>query len=228
MAQKIRVLLVDDHSLIRSALRLLFERDPCIEIVHECASVQEVRQTQSVAHKWDVVLLDLSLRDGSGLDLVEELSLLGKVIVLTMHVESAYLARAVALGASGFLVKDSSPEDLIAIVKRVFNGERLYFGRAQENLVPFELLPQRSNDIALCSSSSPIHLSDREAAVIRLLCDGYGLTEMAKILNVSVKTIFTYRTRVLKKSGATSNAELVAKVVRGEIQISSQSQSTQV
>lgn len=193
-----KLLIVEDHPILRNGLKGLLADQPEFEVIGEVGTMADARAAIKF-QKPDVVLLDVSLPDGSGLDILKEKELVAgtKVIVLTMHKEAPYINRAKELGACGFVLKDMAPEELVSTIQAVIAGESRF---------PEEILAEEAGD-----SQS---LSPREQKVKELLVLGVSLTEIGKQLGLSVKTISTYRTRILAKMGVANNAELVKKEMR--------------
>jgi two-component system, NarL family, invasion response regulator UvrY len=156
------------------------------------------------AEAWDVVVLDISMPDRSGLDVLKQLrSERPKlpVLVLSMHSEDQYAVRVLKAGASGYLTKDSAPDELVKAIRKVVSGGRYVSSFLAEKLA-FE--------IGTDSSRLPHEtLSDREFQVLRLIAAGKSVTEIAAELYLSVKTVSTYRARMLEKMNLTTNAELI-------------------
>lgn len=189
---KQRVLLVEDHPLMRKGIKDLIQESQDYTVAFEASSYKEAVQMIQ-GNEFDVALLDISLPDGSGLDLISIVKVahpFADIVMMTMHKEEPYLAKAVSLGASGYVVKDMAPERLLETLKAVSAGEKRFHSSKQEGIKP----TIRSLD------SGPL-LSKREAQVIELLQRGLTLTEVASRLEISVKTVFTYKTRLYKKLG---------------------------
>lgn len=180
---------------MRSGLKTLIGGLKDYALVGEAGTVAEGRSLID-ERRPTVVLLDISLPDGSGLDILQQyrdLSSGPDFIVLTMHKESPYLARAIELGAAGFVLKDMATEHLVETLRAVERGER-------KLAVPAALEAE---------AAGMATLSPRERKVKEMLVEGKSLTEIGKDLGLSVKTISTYRTRILMKLGLKNNAELI-------------------
>ena len=156
------------------------------------------------AEAWDVVILDISMPDCSGLDILKQLKSERPklpVLVLSMHSEDQYAVRALKAGASGYLTKDSAPDELVKAIRKVVSGGR-YVGSCLAERLAFE--------IGADSSKLPHEtLSDREFQVLRLIASGKSVTEIAAELYLSSKTVSTYRVRLLQKMNLKTNAELM-------------------
>jgi two-component system response regulator NreC len=206
---KIRVLVADDHALLRAGVALLINSQLDMEVVAEAATVAEtMERTAAVAP--DVLLLDLSFPDGSGLKALEEIRRscpAVRVLVLTMHDEPSYLMSALAAGATGYLVKSADPAGLRAAVRAVSKG-RSYID------VPvrgggLEALLSHRNDAAPAEIGAPVRLSRRELQILKLLALGHTYREIAAQLQVSPRSVETYRARLAEKLGIRSRAGLV-------------------
>lgn len=199
-----KVLIVDDHPVVREGLKQIL-RGGIFEplIVDEAASAREMF-IKLGEDGYDVVLLDISLPDRNGLDTLMELKKVKpdlRVLVITVHPEEQYALRTIRAGAHGYLTKDAAPEELVAAVKAVMLGRRYITDSLAEKLA-FALETDREK---------PRHelLSHREYEVMRMIVKGKRLTEIAETMMLSVKTVSTYRSRVLSKIGVRSNAELI-------------------
>jgi DNA-binding NarL/FixJ family response regulator len=198
----IRLLVADDHAIVRRGLHQIVAEAPGIEVAGEAATAEEVL-ARVEERAWDVVVLDLSLPGGNGLDLLAQVKRRRPdlpVLILTVHSEEQYAVRALRAGAAGYLTKESAPEQLVEAVRKVVRGGR-YVSPAVAEKLAFNL--GRDPD-------RPPHeaLSDREYQVLRRVAAGRTVSEVAAELSLSVKTVSTYRTRILEKMGMKSNAEL--------------------
>ncbi len=204
----IAVFVVDDHAVVRRGIKQILGECPDCALVGEAGTAADALSGLRRTH-CDVVVLDISLPDRNGLDLLpqirQEFPRL-KVVMLTMHPEEQYAIRLLKAGALGYLTKDGLPEELVAAIRRVAAGGRY--------LTPS--LAERMADHLGAGGEKPPHerLSDREFQVFCLVAEGKTLTEIAYELSVSVKTISTHRTRILQKTGFKNNAELVGYAVR--------------
>jgi DNA-binding NarL/FixJ family response regulator len=204
----IRVLIADDHAVVRQGLQQILGEEADLTVAGQAANGEEllalVRGGQG-----DVVILDLSLPGMAGLDVLRELRHLAPklpVLILSVHSADQYATRALRAGASGYLTKESAPEELVQAIRRVVAGGRYLSTEAAERLAEY---------VAGGMQPSPHEaLSDREFEVMRLLARGHRVTEIAESLNLSPKTVSTYRRRVLEKMNMTSNADLVEYAVR--------------
>ncbi len=199
----IKVLLADDHSIVREGLRKILEDSDEIEVIAEAAD-GETALDKVLNNKPDVAVIDISMPGMDGLEVVTRLtSYCSKVpvLILTMHDEEQYVIRAIEAGAMGYVTKQSAPEQLVAAVKKIHAGGRYLTEKASEALA---LRVIRGNKTQTLTES----LSMRELQVLRKLAIGSTNREIAVSYNISVKTVDTYRSRILKKLNLRNNAEL--------------------
>jgi DNA-binding NarL/FixJ family response regulator len=199
----IRALIADDHAVVRQGLKQILGDTPEMVVAGEATNGQEVLDRVR-AETWDVVVLDISMPDRSGLDVLKQLrSERPKlpVLVLSMHSEDQYAVRVLKAGASGYLTKDSAPDELVKAIRKVVSGGRYVSSFLAEKLA-FEI----GTDPSRLPHET---LSDREFQVLRLIAAGESVTEIAAELYLSVKTVSTYRARLLQKMNLTTNAELI-------------------
>jgi two-component system, NarL family, invasion response regulator UvrY len=199
----IRILIADDHSIVRRGLREILTRDLQGVICGEAKDAHQVL-AQIESQVWDLVILDVTMPGRSGLDVLRDLKTLRPklpVLVLSMHPEDQYGKRILKAGASGYMNKESAPEDLIKAIRKVLSGGR-YVSPALAERLAVDL----DNDAA-----QPAHagLSDREFEVLRMIGSGKTVTQIAEELHLSAATISTYRSRILEKMKMTSTAELM-------------------
>ncbi len=199
----IKVLLADDHSIVLAGLRRLVEESADMEVVAEAAdgreAIQKIRQLEP-----DVAVIDLSMPEIDGLEVINQIHPEYPdlpIIVLTMHAENQYVVRAIEAGAMGYITKQSAPEHLVNAILKVHGGSRYLTEDAAESLV-LRVAKGSRNQSPLDS------LSTRELQVLRRLALGHTNREIASTYNISIKTIDTYRFRLLKKLNLRNNAEL--------------------
>jgi DNA-binding NarL/FixJ family response regulator len=203
----IRVLVVDDHAVVRHGMKQILA-DAGIASIGEASSAQEALDRLAAEH-WDVVVLDVGLPDRNGLDVLRDIKALHPrlpVLVLTVFGEEPYAARALKAGAAGFLTKECLPEDLVHSVRELSQGRRYLSPRLACNLA-----------FRLGSPPEPYgheHLSDREFQVLSMLASGKRMTDAAATLGLSIKTVSTYRTRILTKIGVRTTADLIQYAIR--------------
>ncbi len=163
-------------------------------------------------HDWDVVILDISMPGKSGLDVLDELRRLRPrlpILLLSMHPEEQFARRALKAGAAGYLTKESVPEELKEAVRKVVAGGRYVSATLAEKLA----VDLREG------ADTPLHelLSDREFQVLRMIASGRSVKDIAEELSLSVKTVSTYRARILEKSGMKTNAELIRYALQSQL-----------
>ena len=197
-----RALIVDDHTITRAGLRRILSEPPQPIIVGEAANGAEAVELV-MSQQWDIVMLDISLPDRSGLEVLKVIKKAHPalpVLVLSMYPVDQYALRVLRAGGAGYLTKESAPDQLLEAVRRVISGMRY-------------ITPEVAECIAQDWNRNPVQsahetLSDREFEVMRLIASGKSVGDIAKDLSLSVKTVSTYRTRVLQKLDLRHNAEL--------------------
>lgn len=209
MKQKLKVLLADDHKLLRAGLKLLLQRNPDFAVVGEAADGEQTLQLFQQLEP-DLLLLDLSMPKMDGLDCLREIKSRwpsAKVIVLTMHEDENYIKLAMQAGATAYVHKSAADTDLFKAIDAVQAGQ-LYLSQQDSNLLLNVLLKQ---DPAPVDNQAPyVLLSPREREVLRLIAHGYSMAEVAERLSLSIKTVDTYKTRLMEKLGTTRKSELVS------------------
>jgi two-component system invasion response regulator UvrY len=198
----IRILIADDHAIVRAGLKQLIAANPNIVVAAEASTGAEAINLIR-KESFEVVLLDISMPGRGGLEILSEIKKEYPrlpVLILSMHPEEQYAIRALKGGASGYITKDSAPEELVAAILKVASGAKYITKTLAEQFL-----------YLLDAEETPPHtsLSDREYQVFRLIASGKTATEIAKELSLSVKTISTYRTRILQKLHLKNNAQLI-------------------
>ena len=197
-----KVLIADDHPIVRTGLKQIIADEPDIKIVGEVSNGAEVLE---FLHKnpCDLVLLDLAMPKRTGLDVIGEIKQINPnigILVLSIYPEEQYAVRALRAGAAGYLTKASAPNELIKAMRKVLGGGK-YISISLAEILASEIdqhTPQQPHE----------RLSDREHQVMLMLAAGKTVTEVAQELNLSVKTISTYRARILEKMNMKNNAQL--------------------
>jgi len=196
-----RVLIVDDHAVVRRGLiQMLCDDYPDLEFAE--ADNGQAALEKVWAEEWDVVILDVTMPGRSGLDILKDMKQHRPdmpILILSMHPEDQFAVRALKAGASGYMTKETAPEELVNAVNKVTQGGKYVSATLAEKLV---------NDLDV--GGRPLHdtLSDREYEVLRLIASGKTISEIAGALSLSVKTISTYRQRILQKMKLRTSAEL--------------------
>jgi DNA-binding NarL/FixJ family response regulator len=198
----IRILVADDHTIVREGLKQILGEEKDMNVADEASNGQEALQ-KIQKHEYDCVLLDISMPGRSGLEVLKDIKILRPklpVLILSMHSEELYAIRALRAGASGYLTKASASEELIGAIRKVSTGRKYVSASLAEKLA-FEL----DSD----ASKRPHEtLSDREHQVMIMLATGKSVKEIADEVCLSVKTISTYRMRIMEKMNLKKNAEL--------------------
>lgn len=193
-----RIVLADDHKIVRDGLKRILAGTPDLEVAGEAADGDALLALVKGAD-YDVALVDMSMPGLAGIALIKRLKLEKpklRILVLSMHGEQQYAARALKAGAAGYLNKDSAAELLVGAIRKIAAGGMHITEAAAASLVAAEKSPHEA-------------LSDREFEVLRLLVEGLGPTDIGERLHLSVKTVSTHKTRILEKLGLGSTAELV-------------------
>ena len=204
-----KILIVDDHEVVRAGVIKIVEQPGFVfaEAADADQALKLVREQD-----WDLAVLDISLGDRTGLELLKDLKQVRSklpVLILSMHSEEQYARRAFQAGAAGYITKDSPGDELVKAVKRVIEGGTYVTPAAAERLV-MDL--EKGLD-------RPLHyaLSDREFEVMRLIASGSTVGEIAGLLELSDKTVSTYRARILEKLGMKTNAEMIHYAIRNKL-----------
>ena len=205
----IRVLLVDDHTLVREGLKQLLTATTDLRVADEACNGEEALALVKV-NDYDLAVLDMSMPGLSGIELIKRLRLEKprlRLLVLSMHGEAQYAARALKAGAAGYLTKDSAAAQLVSAIRKVAGG-----GVHISEAAAAQLVGSPNADVARHA-----RLSNREFEVFRLLVQGRGPTEIAAQLHLSVKTVSTHKTRIFEKMGLESTADLVRYAVENQL-----------
>ena len=208
---KCRCLITDDHPIVRRGVRELLEEEQL------CSEISEVRSGEEALEAvrrqpWDLMILDIALPDKHGLEVLKETKLLQPslpVLMLSLYPEKEFAMRAIKAGASGYLTKQSAPSELLAAVMRVLQGGRYITAALAEQMA----------SVIETGVDGSLHarLSDRELQVLRLLGQGKSVSVIAEELRLSVKTISTYRARILEKLSCESTGELIRYAIEARL-----------
>jgi len=200
--RKTKILIADDHTIVREGLKQIISETPDMIVADEAIDGHEVLN-KALKNDYDVVVLDITMPGINGLDVLKQLKNQKPklpILVLSVHPEEQYAVRVLRAGASGYLTKESAPDELIAAIRKVSMGKKYVSSSLAEKLaLELEI-----------DHEKPLHetLSDREYRVMCMIASGKMLNEVADELYLSVKTISTYRTRILEKMKMKSNIEL--------------------
>jgi two-component system invasion response regulator UvrY len=198
----IKILIADDHPVVRQGLKQILSEEPDMTVLGEAQNSQEVLELVR-EQDWDIVILDITMPDRGGLDVLKELKHERPklpVLILSVHPEDQYGVRALKARASGYMTKDSAPEDLVNAIRKILRGGKYISLALGEKLAVY----------LETETEKPLHetLSDREFQVMLMIASGKKVSEIAKALSLGVKTIDTYRARILEKMKMKNNAEL--------------------
>jgi len=198
----IKVLIADDHAVVREGIKHIFNETPDIQVAGEAGNGQEVLEHIG-KQEFDLLLLDIAMPGRDGLEILKEVKMLNPkltVLMLSMFPEEQYALRALKSGASGYLTKDTIPKELVKAVRKVLKG-----GNYLSSAFSDRLLTEITSN-----TTKPLHeaLSDREFQVMRMIASEKTMNEIADELSLSPKTVYTYRTRILEKMGMKNNMEV--------------------
>lgn len=206
-----RIVIADDHQIVRDGLRALLEDHPDLEVVGEAATVPEVLELVRRVDV-DLLVLDLGMPGGEGLETFRRVQTAApgvKIVILSIHPEDHLAVRMLKAGASGYVQKEAASERLVIAIRRVLRGKRY--------LSP-ELASKLADDLGGDATEElHEHLSDREFQVLRLLGEGKSVSGIAEELTLSAKTVSTYKARLLKKMGMDTTAELIRYAVEYDL-----------
>jgi DNA-binding NarL/FixJ family response regulator len=211
LSPALRILLVDDHAIVRDGLKqILASKFPQATFGKGCNALEALDRVGK--ESWDVLLLDISMPGQSGLDVLHQIKALQpelKVLVLTMHPEDQYAMRVLKAGASGYLTKETASAEVVNAVQTVRRGGKYISATLAQRLA--------SNLNAPAQKAPHETLSDREYQVLRMIAAGRSVKEIGFDLSLSVKTVSTYRTRVLTKLGFKTSAEVIRYAMREKL-----------
>lgn len=207
----IKVLLADDHTIVRAGLKELLSETGDITVSGEAndgaEALARIRESD-----YDVAVLDMSMPGRSGIELIRQVKRERPrlpILVLSMHSEEQYAVRALKAGASGYLTKESAADQLVAAIRRIAAGGAFVTPETAQRL---------ALDVSTAGAAAPhTLLSDREFQVLRLIADGKSVSEIAKQLTLSVKTISTHKTRIMRKMRLANQAELIRYAIEHEL-----------
>ena len=208
----IRILLADDHNVMRDGLRVLLERQPGFEVVAEAADgIEAVRQAEE--HAPDVVVMDIAMPTLNGIEATRRITMAEpktEVVILSMHFDESYILRSMKAGARAYLLKDSAKADLINAIRSVHEGRSFLSPRVSQLLKDDYLSQLEARGV----EDSYDLLTDREREILQLVAEGKTNKEIANVLNVSPYTIDTHRAHILQKLNLHSGPELILYAVR--------------
>jgi DNA-binding NarL/FixJ family response regulator len=215
-AKKLRVLLVDDHPIVRQGLTLLIDREADLTVCGEADGAHTAFHAIE-ALKPDIVVLDISLSGPDGLDVLKEIRMKTAalpVLILSMHDESIYAERALRAGANGYIMKQEATEKVLVAIRRILQGEVYLSDRLTNTML------QQFVRGATPSKTSPlVNLTDRELEVFRLIGEGHGTRRIADELHLSVKTIESYQAHIKEKLALRNARELVQHAIEWTVSV---------
>jgi two-component system, NarL family, invasion response regulator UvrY len=206
-----KILITDDHVVVRKGLRQIladeFKKAEFTEAGNASEALDRIRR-----ENWDVVVLDITMPGRSGLEALKEIKEARPklpVLVLSMHPEDQFAVRVLKAGASGYMTKESATDELVGAVRKIVAGGRYVSPALAEKMASY---------LAIDTPRPPHErLSDREFVVLRMIASGRTVSQIAEELSLSVKTVSTYRVRILEKMGMTSNAELTHYAIKNQV-----------
>jgi DNA-binding NarL/FixJ family response regulator len=216
LPKKCRVLLVDDHPIIRQGLALLIDREPDLSVCGEADGAHSAFQAITTLRP-DLVVLDISLSGPDGLEVLKEIRLKTAslpVLILSMHDESIYAERAMRAGANGYIMKQEATEKVLVAIRRILQGEVYLSDRLTSTM-----LQQYVRGNAPVKKSPLVNLSDRELEVFRLIGEGRGTRQIADELHLSVKTIESYQAHIKEKLALRNARELVQHAIEWTVNL---------
>ena len=210
MVDKIKVMLVDDHAVVRAGYQMLLKNSPEIEVIAEASSGEEAYRLYSI-HNPDVVVMDISLPGIGGIEAIKRIHSRDnktKILVFSMHEEIIFVEQALQAGASGYITKSTDPQLLVDAIKRLSKGEK-YIDAELAQRIAYE--KSRGHDTPLSD------LSTREFEIFCMLAEGLNTSEIAKRLSLSYKTVANYSTQIKNKLGASTVADIARIAIRYNI-----------
>src|ERR1700728_63190 len=216
-AKKYRVLLVDDHPIVRQGLALLIDREADLSVCGEAEGAHTAYHAIETLHP-DIVVLDISLSGPDGLDVLKEIRMKFQslpVLILSMHDESIYAERAMRAGANGYIMKQEATDKVLVAIRRILQGEVYLSERLTTTM-----LQQFVRGTSPVKSSPLVNLTDRELEVFRLIGEGHTTRQIADQLHLSVKTIESYQAHIKEKLALRSARELVQHAIEWTVNLS--------
>lgn len=212
--EKIRIVLADDHEIVRNGIKQLFESEGYIEVVAEASNGREAIE-QIKIHKPDVLVMDISMPEMTGIEAADEIkkeNIDTKILILSMFDKDEYVLKAVELGAYGYLLKDTGKEGFIKALKTIVAGEK-YFSSEISNIIVNQYL----NSVNGSSSRNKSDLTKRESDILTLVVQGMNNKKIAEECGISVRTIETHRLNIMKKLKVNNAAELVRVAIENKL-----------
>lgn len=208
---KIKIIIADDHQLFRNGVKaLLANQNEKFQVIAEAGSLEKLKEELN-KNPADLLLLDISLPDGNGLNMLEELKqdyIDLKIIMLTMHDEAQYVMQSIKKGADGYLLKDSEERELLEAINSVIIGKKYFKDKVSELIL---------ENIATDSKKSKDILSQREKEIVQLVAKGLTTKEIADQLFVSIRTVETHRGKIMKKLKVSNSAEMISMALKHKL-----------
>ncbi|HCY75489.1 MAG TPA: DNA-binding response regulator [Ignavibacteriales bacterium] len=206
-----KVIIVDDHELIREGLKKVTAREPDIEVVGEASNSDELFELLN-KHEVDIVILDISMPGRSGIDIITDIKIQGpntKILIHTMHPEDRFAVQSLRAGGSGYITKNNASKSLVEALRKIYDG-RKYISSSLAEQLTMEL--ERNYE-------KPLHesLSSREFEVMRFIAQGKAVRDIAEILCISTNTVSSYRSRIMEKMRMKTNAEIIRYAVENNL-----------
>jgi DNA-binding NarL/FixJ family response regulator len=214
--KKCRVLLVDDHPIVRQGLALLIDREPDLSVCGEADGAHSAFHAIETLRP-DLVVLDISLNGPDGLDVLKEIRMKTAslpILILSMHDESIYAERAMRAGANGYIMKQEATERVLVAIRRIMQGD-VYLSDRLTN----SMLQQYVHGASTAKKSPLVSLTDRELEVFRLIGEGHGTRQIADELHLSVKTIESYQAHIKEKLALRNARELVQHAIEWTVNL---------
>jgi two-component system, NarL family, invasion response regulator UvrY len=207
----LKIIIVDDHELIREGLKKVTAKEPDIEVMGEASNSDELFELLD-KHEIDIVILDISLPGRSGLDLIVDIRIHApdtKILILTIHPEDRFAIKALRAGASGYITKSNASRSLISALRKISDGRKYISSTLAEQLaIELEM-----------DYEKPLHerLSTRELEVMLLMAQGKTVRDIAELLSISANTVSSYRSRILEKMKMKTNAEIIRYTIENKL-----------
>lgn len=215
--KKIKVLLVDDHQIVRDGIKALIEDDPSIEIIGEAASGDELEAILS-KDRPDIILLDINLPDTTGIELTKKICEQDpdiRILILSMHMSEEFICNAIEAGAKGYLPKTTSQDELINAIKKIDQGGEYYNNDVSEILLKSYI--KKTQNAAKNKQEKQISLTRRENEILKLFAEGLSNQEIADRLFISIRTVESHKNNIMQKLELKSTVELVKYAIRNNI-----------
>ncbi|UCS95255.1 response regulator transcription factor [Echinicola marina] len=212
--EKIKVVLADDHVVVRSGIRNLLENEGEVEVIGEAANGEEAIQLVEKVNP-DLLIIDIRMPVMNGLDATKKLNQLKdptKVLILSMHDDEDYILQSIECGASGYLLKDTSKDEFMKAIRTIFQGGQYFSGDISQVLVKSYLNVKDRKVTKNIAPTNTYEITKREKQILKMISDGIGNKEIAEQLGKSIRTIETHRFNIMKKLKVSNVVELLKKL----------------